>query len=166
MRISIGSGRVRTPSGVEWRVGRQWSPRRLPRWRRVRLGEGGAEQTLDAVWSVPALDVGALEGVELLVGAIMVAVVVAVVIVPMLLFGIELIVAGLVLAAGIVARSMFGRPWVILAIPNANPAAALAWKVRGWRRSARLIEEISTELTAGLTPSPVEAPEQVTPGSG
>lgn len=96
----------------------------------------------------------------------MAAVVIAVIVIPLLLFGIELIVAGLVVAAGIVARSMFGRPWIVLATPSANPAGALAWEIRGWRRLARLIEEVSTELAAGLTPSPVEDPEQVTPGSG
>lgn len=166
MRISVGSRRVRMPSGVEWRVGRQWSPRRLPRWRRVSLGKGGAEQTLDAVLSIPPVNVGSFESFEALIGGIVVAVIIAVIVVPLLLFGIELIVAGLLLAVGIVARSMLGRPWIVLATPSANPAGALAWEVRGWRRSAQLIDEVSAELSAGLTPSPVEDPEQVTPGSG
>lgn len=165
MSIGVGSRRVRTPSGVEWRVGRQWSPRRLPRWRRVRLGEDG-ERTLEAVWSIPPVDVGSFESFGALIGGIVVAVVIAVIVIPLLLFGIELIIAGLLLAVGIVARSILGRPWIVLATPSANPASALAWEVKGWRRSAQLIEEVSAELAAGLTPSPVKDPEQVTPGSG
>lgn len=37
--------------------------------------------------------------------------VIAIVVVPLLLFGIELIVLGLVVAAGIVGRTLLGRPW-------------------------------------------------------
>jgi hypothetical protein len=164
MRIRVGSHRVKTPSSIEWRVGRQWISRGLPRWRRVRLGER-SEQALDAGWFVPVSDIGTSEGLEVLLGAIVAAVVIAVIVIPLLLFGIELIIAGLVVAAGILARSAFGRPWIVHAIPSANPAGALAWEVKGWRRSARLIEEVATELAAGLTPSPVEDPERVTPGS-
>jgi hypothetical protein len=76
------------------------------------------------------------------------------------LFGIELIIAGLIVAAGIVTRSVFGRPWIVLATPAADPAGALAWEVKGWRRSGQLIEEVTAELTAGLTPSPLEDTER------
>lgn len=131
----------------------------------MRLGER-SEQALDAGWSVPIGDIGSSEDLEVLLGAIVAAVIIAVIVIPLLLFGVELIIAGLLVAAGILARSAFGRPWVVLAAPSANPAGALAWEVRGWRRSARLIEEVATEIAAGLTPSPVEDPERVKPSSG
>jgi hypothetical protein len=162
MRIRIGSRRVRTPSGVEWRVGRQWSLRGLPRWRRVGIGKG-AEQTLDAAWSVPAVDAGS-DSLEVLLGGIVVVVVIAVIVIPLLLFGIELITAGLLVAGGIVARSTLGRPWIVLATPSGDPAGALAWEAKGWQRSKQLIDEVAAELAAGLMPSPIEDTEQVAPG--
>lgn len=165
MRIRVGSRRVKTPSGTEWQVGRQWISRGLPRWRRVRLGEG-SEQTLDAAWSVPVIDVGSFDSLEVLLGGIVAAVVIAVIVIPLLLFGIELIVAGLIVAASIVARSIFGRPWIVLATPSADPTGALAWEIKGWRRSAQLIEQVAAELAAGLTPSPVEDSERVTRDAG
>ncbi|HKB51246.1 MAG TPA: hypothetical protein VKC63_07435 [Solirubrobacterales bacterium] len=129
------------------------------------LGES-SEQTLDAAWSIPAIDVGSFDSLEVLLGGIVAAVVIAVIVIPLLLFGVELIIAGLVVAAGIVARSMFGRPWVVLATPRGDTAGALAWEVKGWRRSAQLIEGVATELAAGLTPSPLEGPERVTRDAG
>jgi hypothetical protein len=33
----------------------------------------------------------------------------------------------------------------------------LTWQVVGWRRSARLIDEVCASLTAGLDPAPAEA---------
>jgi hypothetical protein len=92
-------------------------------------------------------------------------VVIAVVVVPLVLFGVELMIVGLLVAGGIVARSAFGRPWVVVATPSADPAGALAWEVRGWRRSGRLIEEVEAELAAGVTPSPAGELDQVAPGS-
>jgi hypothetical protein len=118
----------------------------------VRLGEG-SEQALDVAGSVP-VDVGGFEDLEALLVAIVAAVVIAVVVVPLLLFGVELIIAGLLIAGGILARSALGRPWIVQATPTATPIGALAWEIRGWRRSAQLIDKIATELASGLTPSP------------
>jgi hypothetical protein len=130
----------------------------------VSLGKG-SEQTLDAAWSIPAVDVGNLEGLEVLIGGVVAAVVVAVIVIPLLLFGVELIVAGLLVAGSILAHSALGRPWIVLATPSADPAGALAWEVKGWQRSGELIETVVAELAAGLTPSPTEDSEKATPGS-
>ncbi len=81
----------------------------------------------------------------------------AFVIVPLLLFGIELVLLGLVVAAGVAGRTLLGRPWIVQAKPLASDARVLSWRVVGWRRSSRLIEEISTALGAGLEPPPAEA---------
>jgi len=40
---------------------------------------------------------------------------------------------------------------------TSEPGPAYAWEVSGWRRSARLINEATTALSAGLEPSPAEA---------
>jgi hypothetical protein len=92
-------------------------------------------------------------------------VVIAVVVVPLVLFGIELMIVGLLVAGGIVARSAFARPWIVVATPSANPAGALAWEVKGWRRSGRMIETVAAELAAGITPSPARKLDQVAPDS-
>ncbi len=129
------------------------------------LGKG-AERALDGVGSLPnVFDAGNLEGLEILIGVIVVVVVIAVVLIPLLLFGVELIIVGLLLAGGIVARSALGRPWIVHATPSANPAGALAWEVKGWRRSGKLIETVAAELAAGLTPSPTKDPERAASGS-
>ncbi len=96
---------------------------------------------------------GGLEGVEIIIGCILAGIVVAIIVIPLLLFGFELIIAGLLLAAGVVARSAFGRPWTVLAVPGDERSVALAWEVKGWRRSTQLIDEVAAELSAGRTPS-------------
>jgi hypothetical protein len=81
--------------------------------------------------------------------------------VPLLLFGVELIIVGLIVAVGILARALLARPWVIRATPGDDASGTLAWKARGWRRSARVIDEVATALAAGLEPSPVEVDEPI-----
>jgi hypothetical protein len=94
-------------------------------------------------------------GIAILIGAL----VVAVVLIPLLLFGIELILVGLLIAAGIIGRGLLGRPWVVEARCAENPSHALAWKVAGWRRSARLIDEVAASLANGRDPAPAEDAE-------
>ncbi|MGE5700876.1 MAG: hypothetical protein ACM3VU_00520 [Arthrospira platensis] len=103
-----------------------------------------------------------IDGVDDLGAAVLVLVagaVIAIVVVPLLLFGIELIVVGLVVAAGIVGRTLLGRPWVVRALPVDGDAQILAWRVCGWRRSTRVIEEVADTLSAGRNPVPSEAVE-------
>jgi hypothetical protein len=131
--------------------------RSLPRWRRVRLsGEDAAES---AWWTMP--DFGGVDdfaaGIAIFVGVI----VVVVVLIPLLLFGIELIIVGLVIAAGILGRGVLGRPWVVQATPAEGAHGTLAWKVVGWRRSARLMDEVATALASGLEPAPAESAEEI-----
>lgn len=123
-----------------------------------------AGQALEGAWYVP-VDVGPLEDLGLLLAGVVILVVIAVIVIPLLLFGIELIITGLVVAAGIVARSALGRPWIVVATPSANPADALAWEVKGWRRSGQLVEAVAAEVTGGHVPSAATGAEGVAPGS-
>jgi hypothetical protein len=93
----------------------------------------------------------------LLVGVV----VVAVIVIPLLLFGIELILLGLLIASGILGRALLGRPWVVCAVPASGHDTDLRWKVAGWRRSGRLIDEVSASLTSGIPPAPSEPCEGV-----
>jgi hypothetical protein len=149
--LRFGQRAVRTPSGAEWRVGRRWISRRMPRWRRVRLGDATGEP---AALNMP--DFGSLDDIGtglLIVGG---GIILAVILIPLLLFGIELIIVGLLVAAGIVGRGLLGRPWVVQATPVGASAGALAWRVVGWRRSTRLIDEVAVSLASGLDPVPAE----------
>jgi hypothetical protein len=150
---------VQTPSGQEWRVGRRWINRELPRWRKVRLDGVSSE----AAWSIPMPDGGSLDDIGLALLVLVGAVVVAVILIPLLLFGVELIILGLAVAAGILGRGLLGRPWVVRATPHDTPANALTWKVVGLRRSARVIDEVSSALAGGLNPSPSEAADLIRP---
>ena len=161
MKVRVGARHVTAPSGVEWRVGRYWLRRGLPRWRRVRVGDA-VGQALDGASWLP-LDVGDLEGLPLLLAAIVAVVVVAVILIPLLLFGVELIVAGLIVAAGILARALLARPWVIRATPGEDMSRTLTWKAKGWRRSTRVIDEVASALAAGLEPSSAEVDGRLCP---
>ncbi len=121
------------------------------------MGTPDAGDAAEAVvLTVPDLDdLGAAALVLLAV------VVVAIVVIPLLLFGIELILLGLLIAAGIVGRTLLGRPWIVRATPLGPELEELSWRVVGWRRSNRVIEKVAASLSAGLDPSPTEAAEPI-----
>jgi hypothetical protein len=169
--MQLGRRSVTTPSGDEWRIGRRWISRSLPRWRKMRMGKISPGDAAEAAWwSIPTPDfgdVGGLDDFAAAIALVVAAVVIALVLIPLLLFGIELVIAGLVIAVGILARGLLGRPWVVQAIPGDRASDSLAWRVRGWRRSGRLIDEVAASLASGLTPAPAEDAELMsTPALG
>lgn len=127
----------------------------MPRWRRVRMGKTRPGDAAEAVFTMP--DAGGLDEIGVAVLTLLVVVVLAIVVIPLLLFGIELILLGLLVAAGVVGRTLLGRPWIVQATPLATEAEDLSWRVVGWRRSACVIDEVTASLGAGLEPSPAEA---------
>jgi hypothetical protein len=124
------------------------------------IGKMSAGDAAEAAWwSIPPpdlADVGGLDDFAAAIALIVAAVVIAVVLIPLLLFGIELIIVGFVIAAGILARGLLGRPWVVQATPVGRASESLSWRVRGWRRSGQLIDEVATSLSNGLQPAPAE----------
>ena len=154
----MGSRKVTTPSGVKWQVGRRWISRSLPRWRGVR-SKDSVEDVIDG-WAIPIIDVGSFDSPVAFLAGVAVAVLLALILLPLILFGVELMIAGLLVALGISARAAFGRPWVVQATPLSGSTEALAWEVQGWRRSGKVIDEIAAGLTAGLPPNPVGDKEQ------
>ncbi len=85
----------------------------MPRWRKVRMGKTQSREAANAVSMIP--DFGGLEDFSAAVLVLLALVVVAIVIVPLLLFGIELVLLGLLVAAGIIGRTLLGRPWIVQA---------------------------------------------------
>jgi hypothetical protein len=159
VKLVIGSRVARTPAGMEWRIGRRWIGRGLPRWRKVRFGKSRAGETAEAALMLP--DIGGVDDIGAAVLVVVAVAVIAIVVVPLLLFGVELIVLGLVIAAGILGRALLGRPWVVQAVPVDGEAQVVTWRVSGWRRSARVIEEIVAALNAGRDPMPSETIERM-----
>jgi hypothetical protein len=106
-------------------------------------------------------DMGSLEDLELAVVLAVGALVFAVVLIPLIFFGVELIIVGFVVAAGILGRGLLGRPWVVEAVMREEPRRVLGWRVVGLKRSARVIDEVVIALESGLQPSPSEAAELV-----
>ena len=142
------------PDGVEWRVGRRWFTGREAS--HLRRGTNGA-----SFWDFGSgtPDFGNLDfGDGLLVSLIALAVLF--ILIPILFFGAELIVIGIILAAGILTRVFGLKPWVVEAKVVAPPASTrqVEWQVRGWRKSRRLIGEVATDLAKGREPSDRRTP--------
>ena len=99
MSLHVGPSTVVAPDGVEWRVGRRWSRRSFGwTWKRRGL----------AADAVSGLGQG-IGGLDLQGGALLVVAVVAalLILIPLLFFGVELIILGVVLAAGVLGRVLF-----------------------------------------------------------
>jgi hypothetical protein len=152
--LNMNSREVTSPDGMRWSVTRRWfAGRRLHSWK-WRL-----EQVSDAPGSGSANWFDAFQGDDLwsallTIGAI---VVLALVVVPILLFGIELVSVGVLIAAGLSGQMLLGKPWTIEARAVGDGAAASRlWRIAGWRDSHRFIAHVRDELAAGrgLPPDP------------
>lgn len=88
------------------------------------------------------------DGLDLESGLLLFAGVLGVVfiVVPVLLFGVELIIIGAVLSVGVVSRSLLGKPWTIAATRDGTATPAAMWRVTGWRASRELIDQICVDL--------------------
>ncbi len=146
-----GPIRVTAPDGAEWRVERRWMTRRFrrPPRRPQELAESLASVGFDssAVGSVDS-------GTGLVV--VLVTLLAALILIPLLFFGVELLGVGVLCAAGLIGRAVFRQPWVIEAtvVGALGGERRLEWRVRGWRRSQRLIATVVSDLSAGREPPP------------
>jgi hypothetical protein len=149
---------IRDPSGAEWRIRRRWlsRPLRRPRFARLRRGRGSSTSWLDVG------DLGGADGVFAYVALVVLVIVVLVVFVlfvwPLLLALADAVVILLAAVAAAVGRLAMGRPWTIEAVRSGCAAERLEWRVNGWRRSGRVIEDIAAALSRGESqPRPTDA---------
>ena len=146
MSLHVGPKRVVAPDGVEWRVGRRWPTRRFGwTWKQ----RGIAADALSGL----SQGVGDVDFAE--AGLVVVAALAAVLIlIPLVFFGVELIILGALLAAGVLGRVLLRQPWVIEARSSdpLTPGRQLEWRVVGWRRSHKLIDQVASDLAAGREP--------------
>ena len=139
-----------SPDGVQWRVGRRWLTRRVG-WSWRRRGDIASEGLFQFLSTPSDLgDLGSGEGLLWLAAAVAAVLI----LVPILFFGIELIIVGALLAAGLLSRVVLRRPWLIEARSSdpLTPGRAIEWQVRGWRRSSRLIDQVASDLADGREP--------------
>jgi len=151
---------VTDPSGAAWRVQRTWV---RGRWQRY-------EGRLRAAWSRSGQDLfsggdflGQVSGdsAEAVILAIVAVVLALFVLVPILLFGIELIIVGAAIAIGMLGRLFLGQPWVVAAECLDSPGTGRAWRVSGMRRSQRVLDQVARALEAGDPPEPAETAEAI-----
>jgi hypothetical protein len=111
-------------------------------WRREKGADVG---DLDLLDGLSGLD---LDGAIFFIAA---AILVVLVLIPLLLFGFELVLVGCVLAASLLGRLLLGRPWLIEArtVTPASAGRVVQWKVSGWRQSNELVRNVAADLTAG-----------------
>jgi hypothetical protein len=76
--------------------------------------------------------------------------VIIVLVLPLLVFIAE---ALFILCAIVVLRGT----WIIEASTEGPPSEKKAWRVRGWARSKRAVQEVASELRAGVEAAPAEA---------
>jgi hypothetical protein len=152
MSIHAGPRRIVAPDGVEWQVGRRWSGRSFGwTWKRRSVAADALSGLGNGLGDVDFQEGG------LVVVAVLAALLVAI---PLLFFGIELIILGALLAAGAIGRVLFRQPWVIEARSNdpLSPGRRLEWHVTGWRKSQTLIQKVTSDLAAGREPPPGTLP--------
>ena len=138
--------KVTDPGGTQWTV--------RPRWRvgpEVRLRKRDRSDA-DGGW-VDFADFGA--GGDDVVSAIfgllfLVVVIVATVFVvwPLLALAIEILIALLLVAAGVVARFAFGKPWIVEATTN-DRGGLLRYSVRGYGAMRRVCAEVADRIARG-----------------
>ena len=141
--MSIGvSRKVTAPDGTAWTVGRLWfGEHEMKTWEwRTRLGSKLVEADGSGLDVFDGLDLES--GLVLLAGVLALAFIV----VPVVLFGLELIIIGCLLAVGVLSRSLFGKPWTIAATRSGARAPAALWRVKGWRASSELIGQVCVDL--------------------
>jgi hypothetical protein len=148
---------VSAPDGVQWRVRRRWAPSIRLRWPGRPIDGSSALNRIGA----PDLDP------ESLVISIIALVLIIFVVIPLLLFGLELVIAGCVVAGGVIGKLLFRRPWQIQATTSAHSTAprALEWEVSGWRESRALIRRVSADIEAGRNPQPTAVRFDSDPGT-
>lgn len=152
-------GVVTAPDGTRWQVRRRW----LERQRRLRLVRVSprlptGEDLRDVVWlSDPSSLLDTVDdpfaGIALMVGAVVLAALIAVVLLPLLGLALELAVPLVLVWSGVLGRVFLRRPWTIEAVALEQPSRRVAFAVVGWRRSRRALGALASAIATSGPPS-------------
>lgn len=130
--------RIVAPDGTQWRVGRRWLPDR-PRLRR----RGRKDRDFDAVET--GADAGDLFDLGIFALFAVALLVVTVVLFPLVVLILEIVLVVLLAIAGLVGRTVGGRPWVVRARAK-DGGVQQTWEVKGFRASGARRDEIAERL--------------------
>jgi hypothetical protein len=152
-----GARKVTDPGGMEWRVRPRWRIGPEIRFRR-RRDDGGVD-------GLPDLgDLGAADeaagAIVLVLGLVVLAVLAVVFVWPLLALAVELLIALILVLAGLVARIVLRRPWIVEA-STPGGASRLRYRVRGYRAMRRVCAELADRLAAGDREPTVARAERV-----
>ena len=140
--------KVEDPSGREWTVRRKWVPRRL-RWR----GRTFSFDLLDGAELLSFGDELPVVGVIFAaIAAFLVAVGLVVLVLPAVVFILELLLIATLVGLGVLGRVLLGRPWTIEARQK-GADHALEWRARGWQGSQEVLESVAQQIAVNGTPA-------------
>lgn len=106
-----------------------------------------------------AFSAGLEDSIPLAIGAAIAVAFLVLLLLPLIGVALEIALLIALLSSGIVGRVLLRRPWTIEAVNLTHPQRSSAFAVKGWRRSSRAIDEITTAIpVSGL-------PEQVSEGT-
>jgi hypothetical protein len=120
-----------------WRIGESKEQRRR---RAGRVPESRTTDWSSAADSLVYFD----EWIFVLIGAV----IVMLLIVPAFIFLIEVLIVVVVTVGALLVRVLLRQPWIVDAL--AGDGTHLTWKVVGYFQSRRVVEEIASQLRAGI----------------
>ncbi|MEE6168278.1 MULTISPECIES: hypothetical protein [unclassified Mycolicibacterium] len=127
-------GAVRDPQNVKWTVRRRWLP-----WR--------PRRKMPEDWGVGDMSLSDGDDVISIVLNIVVLVLLIPVVLLALLVAVEFLLLLLLLPLWVLARSLFGTPWIIVVRRQHKIVAEEA--VRGWSATSERIEQLKSAVAAG-----------------
>ena len=89
----------------------------------------------------------------IVVVVILVALFVIFVLAPALVFLLQYLIFYVVIGGTILVRALTGRPWIV-ELEEAEGYRVRAWRVKGWRESKRVIDELADAVRRGVAPEP------------
>jgi hypothetical protein len=151
--------RVTAPDGRYWRVERSLLPR-PPRFRGFnRSGIRTAADAADGAGTLANALPDFLAWVLAAVAVVALLVAAWLLVVPLLVFVLDVLVFLAIAAGGIAIRVFFRRPWRIEASAIAPPEEVHSWGVVGVRASAYAVDSVVAAIRAGVPLSKIDPAE-------
>jgi hypothetical protein len=140
-------------------VRRRWLNRPVPKIRRS-LRETADDTALEAGFETLSAT-GFTDNVPLAIGIAIAVALLVFLFLPLIGVALEIALLIALLSSGIVGRVLLRRPWTVEAINLDHPRQSAAFAVKGWRRSGRAIDELTTKIPALGLPQEISAGTRV-----
>lgn len=128
---------IADPSGRRWSVRREWLGLRRPRWRGIE--DPSSPGSLD-VADDPT-------GILMVIAIVFFVIFLIVVALPLLVFGVELVIVLGGAAVGLAGRLLLGLPWTLEA--RSDDGRRVVQRVKGWRDSRDALAALRDNAAAG-----------------